>query len=138
MFDILDPRSTKRQFVANVSVAIQVNLNTHLKFQFYSKTKFHRNQNINESHFALLHSYSCYSFKFHCSPEMWAGVLFFLFCVGFVFYVFEHLNIWIQKNHYEPKKSNSNLNLVDSINIEMDATPFFSSKYIFKRVSKPI
>lgn len=84
-----------------------------------------------------LYIYS-YSFKFHCSPEMWAGVLFFLFCVGFVFYVFEHINIWIQKNHEAPKRSNSNLNLVDSINIEMDSTPFFSSKYIFKRVSMQI
>lgn len=69
---------------------------------------------------------------------MWAGVLFFLFCVGFVFYVFEHINIWIQKNHeVKPKKNNSNLNLVDSIQIEMTETPFKSSKFVFKRVSDP-
>lgn len=67
---------------------------------------------------------------------MWAGVLFFLFCVGFVFYIFEHINIWIQKDHDDvPTKCSSKINLVDSIKIEMDETPFLSSKFIFKRVS---
>lgn len=66
---------------------------------------------------------------------MWAGVLFFLFCVGAVFYVCEHINIWIQTNQDEkPKKNSSKINLVDSINIEMAETPFLSSKFIFKRV----
>lgn len=69
---------------------------------------------------------------------MWAGVLFFLFCVGAVFYVFEHINIWIQKNHVEKPKptcANNNNDIVSSIKIEMAETPFLSSKYIFKRVS---
>lgn len=66
---------------------------------------------------------------------MWAGVLFFLFCVGFVFYVFEHINIWIQRNEdQKPKKTNSNIDLVESIKIEMAETPFLSSKFIFKKV----
>lgn len=66
---------------------------------------------------------------------MWAGVLFFLFCVGFVFFVFEHINIWIQRNDVEaPTKSSSKINLVESIKIEMAETPFLSSKFIFKRV----
>lgn len=70
------------------------------------------------------------------SKEMWAGVLFFLFCVGFVFFVFEHINIWIQKDHVEaPTKSSSKINLVESIKLEMAETPFLSSKFIFKRVS---
>lgn len=73
------------------------------------------------------------------SPEMWAGVLFFLFCVGFVFYVFEHINIWIQRNQPEtnpkPRSANNNNNdIVNSIKIEMAETPFLSSKYIFKKV----
>lgn len=77
-----------------------------------------------------------YTFELNYSKEMWAGVLFFLFCVGFVFYIFEHINIWIQRNHNEPPtKSSSKINLVESIKIEMDETPFLSSKFIFKRVS---
>lgn len=68
---------------------------------------------------------------------MWAGVLFFLFCVGFVFYVFEHINIWIRRNEEQkPKKDNSNIDLVEAIKIEMAETPFLSSKFIFKKVSK--
>lgn len=68
---------------------------------------------------------------------MWAGVLFFLFCVGFVFYIFEHINIWIQRNEPEqnpkPKSANNN-DIVNSIKIEISETPFLSSKYIFKKV----
>lgn len=67
---------------------------------------------------------------------MWAGVLFFLFCVGAVFYVFEHINIWIQKDH-EPQQitnDNNNGDIVGSIKIELAETPFLSSKYLFKRV----
>lgn len=68
---------------------------------------------------------------------MWAGVLFFLFCVGFVFYVFEHINIWIQNNHEpKPKNDNNNVDHVNAIKIEMTETPFISSKYVFKRVRK--
>lgn len=76
--------------------------------------------------------------KCFSSAEMWAGVFFFLFCVGAVFYVFEHINIWIQKNHSEnpkPTSANNNNDIVSSIKIEMAETPFMSSKYIFKRVS---
>lgn len=65
---------------------------------------------------------------------MWAGVLFFLFCVGFVFYVFEHINIWIQKDH-EPKSATQE-DMVNAIKIEMPEAPFLSSKFIFKRVSE--
>lgn len=43
------------------------------------------------------------------SPSLWAGVLFFLFCVGTLFYVLEHLTAWIQrknqKNHPHPVES---------------------------------
>lgn len=74
---------------------------------------------------------------------MWAGVLFFLFCVGMVFYVFEHINIWIQRNepeqNHKPKSANNNNNnndIVNSIKLEMAETPFLSSKYIFKKVSE--
>lgn len=68
---------------------------------------------------------------------MWGGVLFFLFCVGFVFYVFEHINIWIQRNQLNEKPKNENHDdIVKSIKIEMAETPFLSSKYIFKRVSR--
>lgn len=70
------------------------------------------------------------------SSEMWAGVLFFLFCVGMVFYVFEHINIWIQKDEPPPKNENNNVDHVNAIKIEMAETPFVSSKYIFKRVRK--
>lgn len=37
------------------------------------------------------------------SAEMWACVLFFLFCVGSVFYVLEHVNAWIHRNRPQPK-----------------------------------
>lgn len=37
------------------------------------------------------------------SAEMWACVLFFLFCVGTVFYVLEHVNAWIHRNRPQPK-----------------------------------
>lgn len=68
---------------------------------------------------------------------MWAGVLFFLFCVGFVFYVFEHINIWIQNNHEpKPKTDSNNIDHVNVIKIEMSETPFISSKYVFKRVRR--
>lgn len=80
-------------------------------------------------------------FEFY-STEMWAGVLFFLFCVGFVFFVFERINIWIQKDQpnekIKSKSANNNHNkndLVCSIQLEMDETSFLSSKYIFKKVS---
>ena len=73
---------------------------------------------------------------------MWAGVLFFLFCVGAVFYIFEHVNIWIQKNHDEAAptttKTSSKINLVESIKIEMAETPFLSSKFVFKRVRESL
>lgn len=66
---------------------------------------------------------------------MWIGVLFFLFCVGGVFFLTEHINIWIQKNHEpKPKHENNNVDHVSAIKIEMAETPFASSKYIFKRV----
>lgn len=66
---------------------------------------------------------------------MWAGVLFFLFSVGSVFYVFEHLNIWIQKDETEnlitetpPVVSTA------SVHVAMDENRFLSSKFIFKKV----
>lgn len=80
---------------------------------------------------------SNFNIPYNNSADMWAGVLFFLFCVGFVFYVFEHIDIWIQKNHEEsPKKLNSNIDLMNSIRIEMAETPFLGSKFVFKRVNE--
>lgn len=72
---------------------------------------------------------------FYISDEMWAGVLFFLFSVGSVFYVFEHLNIWIQRNETEqPILKNPPAISTTSVHVAMDDNMFMSSKFIFKKV----
>lgn len=66
---------------------------------------------------------------------MWAGVLFFLFSVGSVFYVFEHLNIWIQKDESENLiAKNPPAISTTSVHVAMDENRFMSSKFIFKKV----
>lgn len=68
---------------------------------------------------------------------MWAGVLFFLFCVGTVFYVFEHLNIWIQRNEVEKVVlKNPPAISTTSVHVAMDENTFSSSKFIFKKVTQ--
>lgn len=79
------------------------------------------------------------SFKCIPSDEMWAGVLFFLFCVGFVFYVFEHINLWIQRNHNPPSNQpivnlpKKNINHIN-VNMEVAENSFMNSRYVFKKV----
>lgn len=67
---------------------------------------------------------------------MWAGVLFFLFCVGFVFYIFEHITIWIKKNYEnEPKNFNKIKEMPKTVKIDLNENRFVSSKFVFKKVS---
>lgn len=66
---------------------------------------------------------------------MWAGVLFFLFCVGTVFYIFEHINIWIQRNEDDKVVlKNPPAISTTSVHVAMDENTFLSSKFIFKKV----
>lgn len=68
---------------------------------------------------------------------MWAGVLFFLFCVGSLFYILEHLNIWIHRNEIQkPIPSNiSEITNASSVRIVMNENTFLNSKFIFKKVN---
>lgn len=72
---------------------------------------------------------------------MWAGVLFFLFCVGFVFYVFEHVNSWIQRDQKEQSINNVKDKIIKhisgstAINMDLGDGTFLSSKFIFKKVN---
>lgn len=78
---------------------------------------------------------------------MWAGVLFFLFCVGFVFYIFEHINLWIQRDHHRSSldvKESSKLMMkgniehisgTAAIDFDLSERAFLSSKFVFKKVT---
>lgn len=70
------------------------------------------------------------------SDGMWAGVLFFLFCVGMVFYVFEHINIWITKNYGNVLSADNNKigDAPKTITIDIKENAFLSSKFVFKKV----
>lgn len=78
---------------------------------------------------------------------MWAGVLFFLFCVGFVFYIFEHINLWIQRDHHRSsldveestklmRKGNiEHISGTTDINLDLSESAFVGSKFVFKKVT---
>lgn len=59
------------------------------------------------------------------STAMWACVLFFLFCVGTLFYVFEHVNAWI---HRSKSKCDSNQSQPKVIFLNHNTKSFLQTK----------